>query len=481
MNGKKICIGLLFVFWCLSISDWVSAQSPAKKKNVLFLIADDLNCDLHCYGHSMVRTPNIDRLAQRGVRFERAYCQYPLCSPSRTSLMTGRRPNETKIVTNPKAGTQASDYVPTPHFRESIPDTVTLSELFKNNGYTAMRVGKIYHYGVPGQIGTSGLDDLKSWNFVVNPAGRDKAEESRVFSLTPGTFGGSLSWHASEGTDQEQTDGLTATAAISLLQKYKDQPFFLAVGFFRPHTPYVAPRSYFAMYPKEKIQLPQLSADDQKRTPALAYGSAKKEQDTMTDDQRREAMQAYWGSISFMDKQLGLVVDELDRLGLNQNTLIIMTSDHGYHMYEHGLWQKMSLFENSARIPLIIVDPSSKERGKVTRSIVELVDLYPTIAELCGLSAPSYIDGQSIRPILENSSATIKKYAFTQIKQGNREGYSVRSDRWRMTQWNGGMAGVQLFDMENDSSEQHNLADSSDPTIQRVAEELRAELREYAR
>ncbi len=325
-----------------------ASLQAADKKNVLFLIADDLNCDLSCYGHPRVQTPNIDRLAARGTVFERAYCQFPLCSPSRTSFLTGRRPNETHIWTNPRAGRLSTDYTGTPHFREFIPDTVTLPELFKQNGYRVARVGKLYHYGVPGQIGTSGLDDLKSWQFVVNPAGRDKAEENKIFTFTPGSYGGTLSWHASEGTDLEQTDGLSATAAISLLKEYKSEPFFLAVGFFRPHTPYVAPQAYFDKYKPDSVSLPQLSADDRQQQPAAAYASQKKEQLEMTDAQRQTAMAAYWSSITFMDAQVGRVVEALDKLGLSDNTIVIMTSDHGYHMYEHGLWQKMSLFENSA-------------------------------------------------------------------------------------------------------------------------------------
>ncbi len=199
----------------------------------------------------------------------------------------------------------STDYTGTPHFREFIPDTVTLPELFKQNGYRVARVGKLYHYGVPGQIGTSGLDDLKSWQFVVNPAGRDKAEENKIFTFTPGSYGGTLSWHASEGTDLEQTDGLSATAAISLLKEYKSEPFFLAVGFFRPHTPYVAPQAYFDKYKPDSVSLPQLSADDRQQQPAAAYASQKKEQLEMTDAQRQTAMAAYWSSITFMDAQVG--------------------------------------------------------------------------------------------------------------------------------------------------------------------------------
>ncbi len=233
----------------------------------------------------------------------------PLCSPSRSSFLTGRRPNATRVLRNPRAGRFSTDYTPTPHFREFIPETITMPQLFRQHGYAVARVGKLYHYGVPGQIGTSGLDDSESWDSVVNPAGRDKAEEHKVFTLVPGSYGGTLSWLAADGADEEQTDGLVATAAISLLEDYKDRPFFLAVGNFRPHTPYVAPKKYFGLYPLDTISLPPLSDDDRQRIPEAAYASQKKEQEAMTDALRREAIQAYWASITFMDAQMGRVLD----------------------------------------------------------------------------------------------------------------------------------------------------------------------------
>jgi arylsulfatase A-like enzyme len=236
--------------------------------HVLFLVADDLNCDLGCYGHPVVKTPHIDALAARGVRFEHAYCQFPLCSPSRSSFLTGRRPNATQVLTNPGRRNPGGEYGGSPHFREAIPATVTMPQLFKNNGYFVARIGKLYHYGVPGQIGTAGLDDPPSWELTVNPAGRDRAEEHRVFSLVSGTYGGTLSFLATDGTDEEHTDGLSASSAISFLEEFAKQPatepaarrpFFLAVGFYRPHTPYVSPRHWFSQYPPAANQLPELS------------------------------------------------------------------------------------------------------------------------------------------------------------------------------------------------------------------------------
>lgn len=473
---RQISMGALKLLALVLILAPLASAQEAKRKNVLFLVADDLNCDLACYGEKQVRTPNIDALAASGTRFERTYCQYPLCSPSRASFLTGRRPNATKVLKNPGAGRFATDYTSaSPHFREAIPDTVTMPQLFKQNGYQVARIGKLYHYGVPGQIGTPGLDDKASWEFVVNPAGRDKAEENKIFTLTPGSYGGTLSWLAAEGTDLEQTDGLSATAAISLLEEYKEQPFFLAVGFYRPHTPYVAPKKYFETTPASEFKLPALSADDKSRTPAAAYASAKKEQESMSDAQRQEAIQAYRASIAFMDAQVGRVIDALKKLGLAENTVIVFTSDHGYHMYEHGLWQKMSLFENSARVPLVIVDPQAKEKGKSTTALSELVDIYPTLADLCGLKTPEYLDGKSLKPILNDPAATVKDAAFTQCRQG----YSIRTAQYRFTSWNGGKAGEQLFDLTADPDETTNLA--AEPKHEKLIAQLRSRVQEYAK
>ncbi len=463
---------LAALLFTLSIAPCAVADD--RPMNVLFLVADDLNCDLHCYGHRAAVTPNIDALAERGVLFEHAYCQYPLCSPSRTSFLTGRRPDETQIHTNSGRNRETGEYNSSPHFRDHIPDTVTMPQRFRQADYFVARIGKLYHYGVPGQIGTNGLDDRESWDFVVNPAGRDKAEENIIFTLTPGSYGGTLSWLSSDGTDEEQTDGLVATSAISLMREHQDEPFFLAVGFYRPHTPYVAPHAYFEHYPAEDIELPTLTEADVARTPAAAYASAKREQESMTDGLRQECIGAYWASISFMDAQVGRVVDELDALGLADNTVIVMTSDHGYHMYEHGLWQKMSLFENSARVPLIISAPGANGNGRRTEALAELVDLYPTLAELCDLDWPDYLDGVSLVPVLNDPSATVRDAAFTQVRQG----YSIRTAQWRYTRWNNGQAGEQLYNMVSDPSETTNLYD--DPALAETVAELSERLEAYA-
>ena len=466
---------LLLALTAILGSTLPGSQTPAPAKlNVLFMVADDLNNDLGAYG-APVKTPHIDRLAERGVRFDRAYTQYPLCSPSRSSFLTGRRPDVTGVVTNP----QANGSPMSPHFRERIPTTVTLPQVFKIQGWFSARIGKLYHYGVPNDIGTSSLDDYRSWDQVINPRGRDRdlLDRDRVFSLIPGAYGATLSWLADEGPDAEQTDGIAAVEAVRQLERFKKEgrAFFLAVGFYRPHTPYVAPKAYFDMYPAS-ASLPAMSADDQARRPEAAYVSRRKEEEAMSDAQRREAIRAYYASTSFMDAQAGTVLAALDRLGLADSTVVVFTSDHGYHLGDHGLWQKTSLFERSARVPLIIAAPGAKGRGQAARGLVELVDLYPTLTDLAGvMKQPDYLDGVSLRPMLEDPTRSVKTAAYTQV----RNGYSVRTERWRYIEWAEGERGVQLYDMERDPGETRNLA--ADPAHAATVAELKSLLQTYRR
>lgn len=457
---RSFCLAIV-VFGALSVH--LFAAPGADRPNVLFIVSDDLNNTLGCYGDALVRSPNIDRLANKGVRFDRAYCQYPLCNPSRASFLTGLRPDNTRIYEN------------TTQFRKNIPNVVTLPQTFRKAGYFVARVGKLYHYGVPAQIGTDGLDDAPSWMKVTNPRGRDRDDEPKIFSLVPGQFGGVLSWLAADGPDAQQTDAIGAAEAIKLLEEHKDKPFFLAVGFYRPHTPYVAPKKYFEMYPLDKIPVAHIAVNHRDGVPATAFGSARKEQGAMTDQQRREARQAYHAATTFMDAQVGRLLDTLDRLNLAGNTIVVFFSDHGYHLGEHGLWQKMSLFEESARVPLIIYDPRAKANGRSSPRTVELVDLHPTLADLCGLTAPDKLDGMSLRPLLDDPTGGWSKPAYTQVTRGtptrtgdaikkNRRvimGRSVRTERWRYTEWDEGEAGVQLYDHENDPQESRNLANDA--------------------
>lgn len=448
MAMKKSCLFLI----ALLTGVVATATAANSKPNVLFIISDDLNNFLGAYGDPRAKTPNLDKLAARGVRFDRAYCTFPLCGPSRNSMLTGLYPNSTGILRNAEI------------FRQTIPSHVSLPQAFRQHGYFAARLGKLYHYGVPRSIGTDGHDDPGSWELELNPAGVDRLEEEpQIFRLTPGQFGGTLSWYASPKGDRHHTDGLLASDAEWVLErcaKQKDRPFFLAVGFFRPHTPYVSPKSYFDLYRRQDMPVfPPVESFRTSGLPAAALGSAKKEQEKLTDELRRECVQAYYASISFMDAQVGRVIASLDRLGLADNTIIVFTSDHGYHMGEHGLWQKMSLFEESARVPLLIVAPGVTQPGTVARSPVSQVDLYPTLVELCGVKPPTNLQGQSLVPMLKDPSLAGRGWALTQVTRGNQFfGYTLRTTRWRYTEWDQGNRGRELYDHDADPQEQKNLA-----------------------
>ena len=436
---------------------------PVKRYNVLFLICDDLNCDLGCYGHPQVQSPNIDRLAARGVRFAQAHCQYPLCGPSRASFMTGLYPDQTLIHGNAI------------YLRTRVPNVVTMSQIFRRDGYFAMRIGKIFHYGVPRHIGTGGHDDPDSWDYTINPRGRDKDEEDKIFSLRPGSFGGTLSWLAADGTDEEQTDGIGATAAVKMLERFAEngRPFFLAVGFYRPHTPYVAPKADFARYPVDSITVPTIPDGyyDSLPAPARKWLLRKKVQVGLDPALAKQAIQAYHASITFVDRQVGRVLDALEKTGLADNTIVLLTSDHGYHMGEHGYYQKTTLFENATHVPLIIAVPGMKTAGQVATGPVEMVDFYPTLAELAGLQVPESVGGVSLVPVLRDPKTVVRTSALTQL--GN--GYSIRTSRYRYTEWGeNGSLGKELYDHDSDPAEMHNLAGNA--KVAKIEAELAKEL-----
>ncbi len=440
-----------------------AAHKPGAKLNVLFISVDDLNNALGCYGHPLVKSPNIDRLARRGVRFDRAYCQFPLCNPSRASIMTGRRPDTTGVQDN------------SVFFRKNLPDVVTLPQAFMNQGYFTARVGKIFHYGVPNQIGTSGMDDPPSWNEFVNPQGKDFDQGSRVHNPTgERNIGGALTWAVADSPGEDQTDYKVASEAIRLMERHKDRPFFLAVGFYRPHVPCIAPQDYFGRYPLDEIALPKEPADRLAKIPFAALTSQRPNYG-LDDAPCREMIRAYYASVTFVDSQVGRVLDALERLKLADNTVVVLFGDHGWLLGEHGQWQKMSLFEESARVPLVIYAPKMKGNGKACGRTVELVDLYPTLAEICGAPAQPGLEGKCLKPLLENPRAVWNKPAITQVtrRDGSRSflGRTVRTERWRYTEWDGGAKGVELYDHDRDPHESRNLG--GDPSSANVVTELK--------
>lgn len=443
-----------------------AADKPSRP-NVLFIAVDDLNTALGCYGNRLVKSPHMDRLAAHGVRFERAYCQYPLCNPSRASILTGLRPDSTKVLENKT------------FFRDTVPDVITLPQCFRRNGYFAARVGKLYHYGVPGQIGTSGLDDPASWQQVINPRGRDKDEEDLLTRLTPQLqIGASLAYYADDGQDAEHTDGRGAAAAIELLEKHQDEPFILAVGFYRPHVPFITPKPYFDLYSLDEIKLPERRTSDRESKPPVAL-TVRPPNYGLSDEEQRQAIRAYYASVSFVDAQIGHVLDALDRLGLADKTIVVLWGDHGWHLGEHGLWQKMTLYEESARVPMIVAAPGAAGNGKSCASPAELVDLYPTLVELCGFEPPEHLEGESLKPLLDDPAGAGQPGAFTQVVHNENGkpvmGRTVRTARYRYTEWNDGASGSELYDHETDPQEFENVARA--PEQAEVVKELKELLR----
>ena len=419
-----------------------SAQRPNRRLNVLFIAVDDLNTRVGAYHDPIVKTPNIDRLAARGVRFERAYCNYPVCNASRTSLLSGRRPDTTKIYGN------------TTPPRTYLGDVVMLPEHFKAYGYFTARVGKIAH---------GAFEDAVKWDISESRAGvpLEKRPAARRVERAGDESGGGavgLSWKATDNRDEDEPDGATARRVVQLIEQHKNEPFFIGCGFHKPHLPFVAPKKYFDMYNLADIKLPNTPADDREDIPpvALTHNAA---DDKFTDDERREAIRAYHAATTFMDAQLGVVLDALDKNKLWDNTVVLFFGDHGWHLYDHlQLWRKMTVFEQAANAPLIVSAPGAKA-GVASARLVEFVDMYPTLSELCGLPQAQGMEGRSFAPLMRNPQMPWKKAAYTVVRRGKDVfGRSVRTERYRYTEWDGGKQGVELYDHEKDPNEFVNLA-----------------------
>lgn len=470
-------------------------QSTADQRpNVLMIAVDDLACSLGCYGDCVARTPHIDRLAAEGVCFTRAYNQLPLCNPTRASLFTGLRPDQIGVYDLQR------------HFRETVPDVVTLPQAFMGAGYYVARVGKLFHYNVPDAIGTEGFDDPASWHRTVNPSGRDRTDEALIHNAEPQRpISAALSWLAAEGGDAEQTDGLIVQAAIDLMREKRQQPFFLGVGFFRPHTPYVALRPYFDLYPLDQLRLPFAPGDDRDDIPVAAFAhNCPVPNYNLPTSELLAATQAYYACVSFIDAQVGRLLAALDELQLRQRTIVVLWSDHGYHLGEHGgVWQKRTLFEQAARAPLILHAPSASlsksvggdRGGEITdgggsgpcQRVVEFVDIYPTLVDLAGIEPPRGLAGRSLRPLLEDPLATWDGYAVTQVVRPADDrlpqavvGASIRTERYRYTEWGGGAYGLELYDHHSDPGEFHNLAEAPDAAALRTINTLQPLLRARA-
>lgn len=466
-------IAVALTFLIISSATWANHSLGEPPMNVLFIAADDMNCDLSVYGDPTVKTPNLDRLARTGVRFDNAYCQQPLCGPSRASVMTGLRPDTLDMHTLRH------------ELREKNPDVVTLGQRFRQHDYFSARAGKIYHYGNPSQIGTNGNDDPLTWDERFNPAGIDKTQENRIVRYGPPNrgLGISMAWWDPVSDDTEHTDGMVASRVVRWIEEKRDEPFFLAAGFFNPHCPYVAPKKYFDVYPLESISMPSLedAKADLADVPAMAVRRDMKHWPyyfaDVSVEEARKCKQAYYACVSMVDAQVGRLLDALETNGLMDRTIIVFWSDHGYFLGEKGLWYKRKAFERSARTPLLIAAPGI-EGGQVCDRPVELLDLYPTLADLCGLTPPMNLEGRSLRPLLNQPTTAVwDKPAITQVyHNASAWGYSIRTSRWRYTEWLGGRAGRELYDHRNDPHEVNNLAGSAAhaETVNKLSKQLAA-------
>ena len=459
-------------------------QPERPRPNVLFIAVDDLRPEGGAFGPSPVRTPHLDDLARRGVTFTRAYVQQALCSPSRTSLLTGRRPDTTRI------------YDLQTHFRSTIPHVVTLPEHFRRHGYHTQSFGKIYH---------DGLDDPQSWSVPHwmpavawneaygkpetladvrrrreqllaggKPLGPQVLERDprtgAALKLGPGGPGvRGPSWEDPAVADEGLPDGELASAAIAAMREVRDRPFFLALGFFKPHLPFVAPKRYYDLYPIETIQLASNPFPPRDAPPLALHNSGELRQypdipakGPIPDGKARELRRGYFASVSYVDAQIGRVFAELDRLGLRDRTIVVLWGDHGWHLGEHGLWNKHTNFEVATRSPLIISAPGRRNRGARTSALAELVDVYPTLCRLAGLPMPEGLEGADLGPVLDDPSRTVKHAAFSQYPRQKGMGYTMRTARHRYTEWRitaGDVVGVELYDHRTDSQENVNLAE----------------------
>ena len=457
---------------CLFI---IAMASPALaaapgRPNVLFIAVDDLRPELNCYGVKAIHSPNIDALAAAGTKFARAYCQQATCNPSRVAVLTGRRPESTGVLDLPT------------FFRTKVPDAVTLPEHFKANGYYTQRFGKIFH------TGQGNTDDARSWSEAAN--GYQPRRPARPKAAPPKGRAGRAAFAAPDAPDDGLPDGQVADAAIETLKRVKDKPFFLAVGFYKPHLPFVAPKKYWDLYDPAKLELARDQAAPE-GAPAYASNDAGElrtydgipKKGPLPPELQRELKHGYYACVSYTDAQVGRVLAALDESGLRDRTVVVLWGDHGWQLGEHGTWAKHTDWETATRAPLILAAPGKKP-GQTSSALVEFVDIYPTLAELCGLPPVAGLEGVSLVPLLDDPNRTWKSAAFSVWPkripgQGPGLGRAIRTDRYRLVEWRSGNrepAAYELYDHRTDPGETVNLANRTEmkPVVAELAAQLRA-------
>lgn len=461
----------------LALLGFAANAQAAERPNVLFIIADDLTATaLSCYGNTICETPNIDRLAARGVRFTRAFSNATYCGPSRASFLSGYYPHATGVF-----GYKSP--------RPRIGDRATWPQHFKNAGYHTARVSKIYHMGIPGDIetGSDGADDPASWTEKYNSPGPEwkatgegETLEGNPNGDKPVVGGNTFVVVEAEGDDLVHSDGKTAAKAVELIGKLAkaDKPFFLAVGFVRPHVPFVAPARYFETFrPYDKMPLPPKLPGEWDNIPKAGVNYKTSLNMKMDERRQRKAVGGYYGAVTYMDAQVGKVLDALDQSGQADNTIVIFTSDHGFHLGEHDFWAKVSLRDESAKVPLIIAAPGKKPG--VSEAIVELLDLFPTTARLAGLEVPERLQGRDLTAVLDDPKQSVRDAALCVAPMTN--GFLLRDDRWAYIQYaEDASLGTELYDMRDDPKQYVNLANKPEfaPTVEAFQAKLADRLRD---
>jgi arylsulfatase A-like enzyme len=478
MRSPRVAVSLMLV----GLGCWPLAVSGAEPVplNVLFIAVDDLRPELGCYGHPQVKSPHIDRLASEGTLFERAYCQQAVCNPSRCSLLTGLRPETLGVFDLPT------------HFRDRRPDAVTIPQHFKDHGYFTERVGKIFH------TGHGNRDDTFSWSRMVrydsaprySPAGQEALEQAQQKAPRDSRNDQrGLPWERARVGDDDLTDGSTCAAAIRIINEVRERPFFLAIGFVNPHLPFVSPIRYWDQYDPGDIELadnpfPPRNAPDYAAT---SWGELRRylgipPRGPLTEAQAREAIHGYWAATSYVDALVGRLLDELDRLQLRDRTVVILWGDHGWQLGEHGFWCKHTNYEVAARVPLVISAPRQPHAGSHSRALVEFVDIFPSLCDLCGLPIPEGLDGISFRPVMEDPERDWKTAAFHVYPRsipdhGSALGSAIRTDRYRLVEWRAerdGFVEYELYDHSVDPDENTNVA--GDPQYAEILTDLRDRL-----
>jgi iduronate 2-sulfatase len=433
----------------LTVCCRVASAEPARR-NVLFIVADDLNCYLGAYGNTQVKSPNIDRLAEQGTLFTQAYSQFPVCGPSRSSFMTGLRPNTTGILSNG------------PSLFKQHPNVKTIASEFRRQGYVTARVGKIYN--------TIDNSETRDWDHLLKaPVDRSLLKNAEGEIIDAGHKHWNAEWRAPDCDDNQLPDGASAEAAAKWIGENKDKSFFLAVGFKKPHQPLIAPKKYFDLYDKNELHAAWIKYREE-GIPDIARNTAgRKLEGGITEDQRLNYNRAYYATVSYIDAQVGTLMSALTANGLADNTLVVLFSDHGFHLGEHRTWGKNMLFEFSSRVPLIFAGPGTVE-GQRCEQIAELVDLFPTLLEVCGLETVPELEGRSLATQLDGRGPE-DLIGFTQVVNG----WSVRTPQWRLINFDPENEGLLLYNVQEDPFELDNVAANPEraPLVQKLLEEGR--------